>query len=285
MNYSPLRYPGGKLCLYPLISSLLENLNVTDTYIEPFAGGAGIALSLLLNRKVSSIVINDYDKAIYSFWRAILEKHDSLIDRILSTPVTIDEWDRQRKIYLSSKRYSIDFAFATFFLNRTNRSGILKGGPIGGIKQVGEWSLDARYYTNTLIERIQLIASRKNDIKLYNKDIRKFIDYVLPKCPKNSFIYFDPPYVNNGKRLYKNFLTAKDHHEISQSISQNVYIPWVVSYDDTPLIRSLYSQFYITNFEIRYSANVKKKANEILIMHPEIFQIYSHVNDPNLTAI
>lgn len=143
-NPSPLRYPGGKNRLASFIGLVIQNLNLQNcTYVEPFAGGAGVALSLLLNGTVDNIIINDYDKAIYSFWRAIKKEPDALISRIEDTPVTIEEWHRQKDVYSSATSYSLDLAFATLFLNRTNRSGILNAGPIGGYSQAGEWKLDS----------------------------------------------------------------------------------------------------------------------------------------------
>ena len=138
--YSPLRYPGGKSRLSNFIGQSILNLQIPNcTYIEPFAGGAGVALSLLLDGTVENVVINDYDKAIYSFWRAIKQDVKLLIDKIEHTPVTIEEWYKQKDIYVSASSYSVDLAFATLFLNRTNRSGILTAGPIGGYAQAGEW--------------------------------------------------------------------------------------------------------------------------------------------------
>ena len=145
-NPSPLRYPGGKKRLSDFIGLMIENADIPNcTYVEPFAGGAGVALALLFDGKVENIIINDFDKAIYSFWRAVKQEPEQLIEKIKSTPITIDEWYRQKKIYLSQSTYSIDLAFATLFLNRTNRSGILTAGPIGGYSQAGEWKLDVRF--------------------------------------------------------------------------------------------------------------------------------------------
>lgn len=97
MNYSPLRYPGGKSRLAGFIRLVIQNLNIDDcTYVEPFAGGAGVALSLLLDGTVNRVVINDYDKAVYSFWRAVKNEPAELIKRIASTSITIDEWHRQK---------------------------------------------------------------------------------------------------------------------------------------------------------------------------------------------
>ena len=172
-NPSPLRYPGGKHRLAGFIQLAIQNLNMPDcTYVEPFAGGAGVALSLLLDGTVNRIVINDYDKAIYSFWRAVRQEPTSLIDLIQNTPVTIDEWHRQKEIYLTSTAYSLDLAFATLFLNRTNRSGILNAGPIGGYAQDGEWKLDVRFDKEAIIAKIELIAKERERITVYNKALR-----------------------------------------------------------------------------------------------------------------
>lgn len=207
MNYSPLRYPGGKSKIAPLIRLIIEKTGSSDiTYIEPFAGGAGVALSLLIEGVVDQVVINDYDKAIYSFWRALKEAPQELIDLIEHTPLTIDEWKHQKDIYSTqNKRYSVELGFAAFYLNRTNRSGILSAGPIGGYNQTGNYGMDARFNRDALIGRIQEIAKYKSQIVVYNKEIRSFISGVIPKYQANAFVYFDPPYFENGQRLYKNF--------------------------------------------------------------------------------
>ena len=211
-NPSPLRYPGGKNRLAGFIRLVIQNLNMPNcTYVEPFAGGAGVALSLLLDNTVDRIVINDYDKAIYSFWRAVKQEPASLIDLIQSTPVTIDEWYRQKEIYSTSTSYSLDLAFATLFLNRTNRSGILNAGPIGGYAQDGEWRLDVRFDKEALITKIELISRERERISVYNKDIISLLRNYAPRLGDRLFFYFDPPYYNKGQKLYKNFFTPQDH--------------------------------------------------------------------------
>ena len=181
MFYSPLRYPGGKGKLEPFMELLIRQTgHLGGTYVEPFAGGAGIALELLEKGIVSDIVINDLDKGIYSFWRAILTETDRFINNIRNVELSIDEWNRQREIIDDCSRYSYELGFATFYLNRTNRSGIIKGGVIGGIEQAGNWRMDARFNREALIERIVKIASRKNHIYLYNKDVNSFMQSVCP---------------------------------------------------------------------------------------------------------
>ena len=222
MNYSPLRYPGGKAKLAPYIKLIINEADgQIDTYIEPFAGGAGVALDLLLNGTVKNIVINDYDKAIYSFWRAILEDSKRLVSLIKNTEVTVEEWYRQKNIYNNfNTKYSLELGFATFFLNRTNRSGILNAGPIGGYRQNGNYLIDARYNKEKSIEKILRISKLKKNIKLYNKEARAFIKQIISKYDKNAFVYFDPPYYNKGHRLYQNHLSLQDHLEIADCIKK-----------------------------------------------------------------
>ena len=240
-NPSPLRYPGGKNRLAGFISLVIQNLNLPNcTYVEPFAGGAGVALSLLLDGTVNNIVINDYDKAIYSFWRAVKQEPAALIKRIEDTPVTIEEWHRQRHIYVTETSYSLDLAFATLFLNRTNRSGILNAGPIGGYSQSGDWKIDVRFDKNALISKISAIADHRQNITVYNKDIISLLRNYAPGFGNNVFFYFDPPYYNKGQKLYKNFFNHQDHQRIRDVIVQEITAPWITTYDDVEEIANLY---------------------------------------------
>lgn len=254
MLYSPLRYPGGKGKLAPFMGLMINKMNIQNgTYIEPFAGGAGVALMLLMEGYVDNIVINDYDKAIYSVWRAIVSEPENLVDRILHTPVDIEEWKKQKEIYVGqNSKYSLDLAFATFFLNRTNRSGILKGGPIGGFEQTGNYGIDARYNAEKLVERIRAIAKHKKHIKVYNKEIVSFIEHVLPSYGQNTLTYFDPPYFKKGPELYKNFFDKEDHAKIARLILSGVPGNWIITYDDTPEIIELYKQQCIRRYDLNY---------------------------------
>lgn len=273
MLYSPLRYPGGKGKLAPFMGLMINKMNIQNgTYIEPFAGGAGVALALLMKGYVDDIVINDYDKAIYSVWRAIINESENLVDRILQTPVNIDEWKKQKEIYVKqNKKYSLDLAFATFFLNRTNRSGILKGGPIGGFEQTGNYGIDARYNAEKLAERIRTIAKYKRHIKVYGKEIVCFIENILPHYGQNSLTYFDPPYFNKGPELYKNFFDKEDHAKIARLILNGVPGKWIITYDDTPEIIDLYRQQCIRRYDLNYSAANTGKSSEVIVFNDNRF--------------
>lgn len=272
MFYSPLRYPGGKGKLAPFMKVLLERTgHVGGTYIEPFAGGAGIALDLLENNLVSQIVINDWDKGIYSFWRSILSETDRFIDEIERVPLDIDEWKRQRDILLNNgKKYSFELGFATFYMNRTNRSGIIKGGVIGGINQKGKWKIDARFNKENLIKRILKIAEKKKYIQVYNKDVSSFVQNYLPKYEDNALVYFDPPYFNKGKQLYLNFFDYKDHVHIERLVRKSVNCDWIITYDDVPEIADIYADYKLKHFDLNYSVAFKRVASEIIIFRDEM---------------
>ncbi len=270
--YSPLRYPGGKSRLSDFVKLIIKNIGIKNcTYIEPFAGGAGVALSLLLDHCVDNIIINDYDKAIYSFWRALKEDSNELIDKILNTPVTIEEWYKQKTIFTQAQSYSVDLAFAAFFLNRTNHSGILTAGPIGGYSQSGNWKLDVRFDKIKLIEKITKIAENRDRIKVYNKDILSLITKYIPKYGDNVFIYFDPPYYNKGQKLYKNFFTPADHKKIRTAIEENITAPWIVTYDAVNEIKALYADYNIKKYDLTYSAANKGTASELMIFSDSSF--------------
>jgi len=264
---SPLRYPGGKSKLTPFIDNVLYNNQFSNPiYIEPFAGGAGIALNLLLSNKVSEIYLNDKDISIYSFWQTILRNKNKLIDKIFKTPITIDEWLKQRDIQTNKiKHNQFDIAFSTLFLNRTNRSGIIKAGAIGGKSQSSFWKLDARFNKETIVNRIEMIHAKKKQIKVFNEDAIEFINSKIIHLPrKQSLIYFDPPYYNKGNQLYMNFFEHNDHLKIATYI-KTLKHKWIVSYDDTPEIKEMYKYVKNTkNIFTRYSAGKSSLGKEIL---------------------
>lgn len=267
MYYSPLRYPGGKGKLTPFIELLLDEYGLKGgTYIEPFAGGAGIACELLAKNLVTEVVINDLDKGIYSFWKAVLTETERFIEQIYNVNLNMNEWYRQRDICINNNsRYSFELGFATFFLNRTNRSGIIKGGVIGGKEQTGKWLMDARFNKEDLINRIEKLSINKSRIHLYNKDIESFLNNYLNRYKDKTFIYFDPPYFKKGKSLYLNFFQYNDHVRIERLIREKVKCDWIITYDNEPKIEEIYSDYAIRRFELNYSVAQKKRAKELII--------------------
>jgi len=265
---SPLRYPGGKSCLYDLLSTILyENDLERGHYVEPYAGGCGLALSLLYGGHVSDIHINDLDFSIWSFWDCVLNRTNELIDLINYTPVTIKEWHRQQEIYRAfNKRNKLQLAFATFFLNRTNRSGIIKGaGVIGGLKQTGNYKVDCRFNRSDLVERIKRIVKYKNRIHLTNLDAVTFMRQAQRTLPLDAFFCIDPPYFNKGSSLYTNYYGPDEHKDVADAVLR-LKQPWIVTYDHTKEIKALYSTRRQYLFDINYSIQTKRVGSEVLIV-------------------
>lgn len=264
-HHSPLRYPGGKSFLFPLFDRLLGETDMTDVvYIEPFAGGAGAALALLLRDKVSSIVINDFDRAIYSFWKSAVVESERFIDTIRSTPVTVPQWKKQKAIYQNHRSKRFELGFATFFLNRTNRSGFLAGGPIGGMEQKGEWKLTARYNKSGLVARIEKLQAFRDRIKITNKDGVELLDDYLDN--KNALMYLDPPYYDKGATLYMNHYRESDHKLLAKKLNANASANWILTYDNNPVIQTLYRKRRRQIFSLNYNAYEPRVGSELFIM-------------------
>lgn len=264
-TYSPLRYPGGKTKFYGYVRDILEcNGLLGETYIEPFAGGAGLALKLLLNDDVKRIVINDFDPAIYCFWHSVLQEPKAFCDLIMNVPLTKEEWKIQRQIYLEQDSSEpLRLGFATFFLNRTNVSGIVNGGMIGGQNQSGPYKLDARFNRTTLSQKVVQIADRKNQIVVLNYDAKKLLQPQELKHFYKAFINLDPPYVKKGHQLYKNAFSEDDHRELSQLISA-CKRKWIVTYDICPLVANLYSEYRSGYLDVTYSVHSSQRAKEYI---------------------
>ena len=267
---SPLRYPGGKASLSGFLSRTIELNDLSGcSYFEPFAGGAGAALRLLREGVVSELHLNDFDPHIVSFWRAILDESERFADAVLSIPVNIQEWNRQQQVYrLADPGKTFEVGFATFYLNRCNRSGIILGAaPIGGYAQAGEWKIDARFYRESLAERILAIGRRRQQIQVTNMDALEFLAEKLSNSHNRptAFTYLDPPYFSNGSRLYMTFNNDQRHTELASYIQDQAELNWVMSYDDTDFIRNLYTNCRISSLPLEYSLHRRRRTEELLI--------------------
>ncbi len=265
-NYSPLRYPGGKSKLYDLVQAMIAQYGKqVDTYVEPFAGGAGIAMGLLLNRQIEHIIINDINPGVYSFWHSVCNDTENILRLIRNTDINIENFIAQKNIYRNETQHSLNLGFATFFLNRTCFSGVLDAGPIGGYNQTGKYLIDARYNRQELMKKIEKIAQFRSNIEIYNLDILDFIKKVENKKEK-LFTYFDPPYFIKGKALYTNFLNEEDHKKIYQSIKK-LKTPWLLTYDNVDDISKIYKKYPQFEFNLSYTVNskVNRVGTELMI--------------------
>jgi len=264
---SPLRYPGGKQVLSRLLARLISSNGMEEgAYAEPYAGGAGAALALLFSERVGRLLLNDADPCIFAMWSSVLERTEEFARLVVDTPLTVEEWRKQRAIYRSPRSHgALEVGFATFFLNRTNRSGIISNaGPIGGLDQTGPWKIDARFNRGELSKRIQRIALYRKRISFQNLDAIAFLNGI--RSVKNLFVYLDPPYFSKGKELYLNYYLQDDHRELASFMKQCREFSWVMTYDRAAEIECLYKSFRQVTFALSYSASVRREGCEVLIL-------------------
>ncbi|MEQ1519650.1 MAG: DNA adenine methylase [Aestuariivirga sp.] len=267
MIFSPLRYPGGKAKLYPFFAELIrENSMFGANYCEPYAGGAGLAIRLLTDGFVETISLNDIDQSIYAFWRSALYNTDKFCSLIAKTPITVEEWYRQKKIWEKGNLDDeLKLGFSAFFLNRTNRSGIIDGaGPIGGFDQYGPWKIDVRLNKSKQIENLRSLSRYAGQIEVTNFDALKYLGLKLGR--KNTLVYLDPPYYVKGRKLYKNFYEHQDHVRIAEALEKKRKTKWVVSYDFVPEIKKAYGKFAPVTYSLNYSAGRKIVGTEVIFL-------------------
>ena len=238
-------------------------------YVEPYAGGASVALSLLFEEYVSNIQINDLNPGVFHFWRMVLGDPDALCKRITAIPLSIEEWKRQKSIHADPNAEPADIGFATFYLNRTNRSGIIaRGGVIGGNDQTGAWKIDARFNRPSLCARVNKVARFGSRIKVTQ---RNAIDILHEKSRRKQrrLFYLDPPYYVKGARLYDNFYSHDDHVEVRDAVN-SMKDHWVVSYDAAPDILEMYSRFKSLRYVLGYSASTAAQGTEVMYFSSDL---------------
>lgn len=265
--YTPLRYPGGKARFAPYIAKVMERNNLEGGhYFEPYAGGAGVALELLFHGHASHVHINDLDPAIYAFWLAVTEQPEAILKLLHDTPITMEQWRHWQRVMREEVPASAtERGFATLFMNRTNHSGILKGGVIGGKEQAGTYKLDARMKKDVLAARISRIAEHASGITVYCEDAAQLLQRCTEFLPATSLVYLDPPYYVKGQGLYRNFYKHDDHVAIAAILQSPLFDrPWVVSYDDAPEIRDMYLRSNGFAYDLNYTAQKRYVGNEVM---------------------
>ncbi len=262
--YSPLRYPGGKRKLANFLALLFRTNRLLDgEYAEVYAGGSAVALTLLYGEYARKVHINDLDRGVYAFWIAARDQTDDLCQLIRDARLDVTEWERQRAVQFAAEPDPLDLAFSTFYLNRTNRSGIITGGVIGGKNQTGDWKLDARFNRRDLLRRVERLGRWSSRIEIYNLDGVVFLETIAPKLPVKSLVYLDPPYYVKGQeKLYASYYGPDDHTEVA-GLVRRLTIPWVVSYDDHADVRALYDGQPTIAYAIAYSASERYRGREV----------------------
>lgn len=264
---SPLRFPGGKGSLkYFLADAIFTNGLQGKTLIEPFCGGSGATLPLLRSNVIGKLFLNDADPAIYSFWKSVFFDTERFLDLLYDTPVTIDTWKQFKSdMRAPNSLSSLQLGFRTLFFNRTNRSGLLIGGPIGGINQDGKYKLSCRFNKDALAGRIKELARYRNKVNVSNLDALEYLHKHRMEASGDSFIFLDPPYVKHGYNIYRKFAFKENDHFRLASFIKDKRWTWLLTYDDSPLIHRLYSERMKGVVEYSYYMQKAKIGRELVL--------------------
>lgn len=228
-----------------------------------------MGLGLLYGDYVRRVHLNDLDDGVYAFWVACRDRTDELCRLVRDAKLDVDEWRRQRAIHLSSDPDPLELAFSTLYLNRTNHSGIVRGGIIGGHQQAGKWRMDARFRVEDLTRRIERIGRWASRIEIYHLDGLAFLAQIADRLGKHALVFLDPPYYVKGQELYANFYEPADHASLAGSV-RRLTVPWVVTYDDQPEVRALYAGCQALTYEIAYGAAARYRGREVAFFSDEL---------------
>lgn len=240
---SPLRYPGAKRRLAHYVQEVIRlNGLAPKLFVEPFAGGASVALQLLQDGLVDKVALGEKDTLVASFWKTVFSEPDWLIGQLERVTVNLETWDRFRSRIPPTRR---ERALACIFLNRTSFSGILAptSGPLGGRRQASKYKIDCRFPVATLAKRIRQCAALGDRVLFVHRGdwaatLRRAESEGLDDG--DVFFYFDPPFYRNAERLYRCYFSDDEHralHERATSLRH----PWLMSYDPATFIIDLYN--------------------------------------------
>lgn len=268
---SPLRYPGGKALMATYISGVLEeNLLAGCTFFEPYAGGASVSLELLRLGFIGQAVLVERDPLVYAFWWCVFNDAEALCAAIAACPVSIETWQTLQPTRNVDDPSKCDFSLlqlgvAGLFFNRTNFSGILGAGPIGGGKQKSIYKINCRFNKEKLISKIQALSKFSDRVAIHFGDAISFMRTNAEQISAGfSFVYIDPPYYVQGKKLYRHYYNDKDHVALAEFIRAQGY-PWLLSYDDHPRIRELYADNRMQPIYLDYKVKSNRTVQELVI--------------------
>ena len=260
---SPLRYPGAKSLLYPVLGGIFEGAIERagmsfDLLVEPFAGGASTSLRLVAEGKVERVLLADADPVVAAFWQVAAADTDYIIDRMhdeyaryvdVGGAAALARWDHWKHWTPtpgdSNASVRRDRAMRCLFLNRTTFSGILHGraGPLGGRAQTSKHTIGCRFNPDDLAERLRFIEHlyRSNRlVDVWRADWRTTLDTIASRykllLPDNVVAYLDPPYLTKSERLYPEAAGAFPHAELAAYLRSEARFRWVLSYDNDPAL-------------------------------------------------
>ena len=268
-SVTPLRYPGGKTWLLDYVKAFARFHKLSSTTIvEPYGGSASISVGLIRSQLVTDATVCERDPLIVAFWNVAIHRNEELIEYLSSLEINMETWYGLRR-YLDLEKTNLqnelEAAGAFLFFNRTNYSGIIKGGPLGGKKQLSKYKLNCRFNKGRIADKIRSLKALEDKLKIIQIDGLEYMKNHALQSPDNVFFYVDPPYYGAGKDLYRFYFTDFDHQQLSAFLT-GTEIPWLLSYDDAEFIRNLYQKKSNLPVYTDYqSGHLRRGVKELLI--------------------
>lgn len=268
---SPLRYPGGKASLSGVIARIVKDQKLEGCRVfEPYAGSAAVSIALVGAGVCTSGSISERDPLLYSFWKCVFTNPAKLLRRINKTEISLQTWHELRPLLdldEPDESQADLLAFAALFFNRTNFSGVIHSGPIGGQTQSSDYAIDCRFNREELADRVDRLATLGEKIDVQFADALDVIKAQRNK--RGAFFYIDPPYFLQGKKLYRYNYRLSGHIALADALRKAKF-SWLLSYDNHDVIENLYEDFHNVYQEFRYSSRMPKKENELLITNMKL---------------
>jgi DNA adenine methylase len=262
----PLRYPGSKSGFVKIVDRIIRSTGFKGMPLcEPYAGSAAISFGLLKLQTISHATLVERDPLLFAFWKCVFEHTDELIHNFEILPINIHTWHKLRPLLNEKEPTSsnlLELGLAGLFFNRANFSGILNGGPIGGLLQKSKYKIDCRTNKEELVKRIRSATQFSDRVTVTHADAVDFIN--RHKRRKKILFYIDPPYFNKGELLYRYYYRHRDHKILAHTLTSSKF-PWMLSYDSHHVIEFLYEDFFIRRHKFQYSARNSTQNEELLI--------------------
>lgn len=263
-----IRYPGSKeklaaelWRLFPdaITSSLFSAANRWE-YREPFFGAGAIGFKILKHiHHRCRVWLNDVDADLVCMWQAVHSQPYQFCKLVHNFTPTVERFYEYKERDGVDDADPVERGFRKLALHRMSVSGFgaMSGGPIGGrSQQSSQYTVSCRWNPERIkrdVVRLNELLSSFDELRITAGDFEP----LLINAGEETFIYLDPPYFKKGEQLYKHNLSPLDHSRLAGAVRECM-AHWVVSYDDHPEIRRLYSWAKFHDLYITYTNAVAK---------------------------
>lgn len=268
LKLSPFRYPGGKTWFVPEARRWLSRLARRPAlFIEPFAGGASVGLAVAYEGLARHVILCEKDADVAGVWKVALGEAKS-VDRLTRAILDFDCTRTNVEARLVPRSGAggdvVEAAFRTILRNRVSRGGNMSPG--AGLIRDGDGGrgVAARWYPETIVQRILAIQSLRNRMTFVEGDAFDVISQ-HGGDPTAAF-FIDPPYTSGpesaGHRLYEHRRVS--HPALFEAMA-TVAGPLLATYDDAATVRALALRHGLATSRVTMRSSHHRVRHELVI--------------------